>query len=240
MSGASCSSFLAFFISSNFSPVPSFFSPFKPLLLFYLLYLLPFLLTTPSFLSFLNFFLSLWRRALPGAALFSNTGRLRHVAGLPTPVHHPLLPCCPSFSRAGRTFVRGTSLSASPAAAGGGPCARSGATLMRSYLPAFAKTARVHRYCAALNGGTRCAVSAAYRCCPSFLDSGSTAVVGLGPHRVEHTPSRPIWTVKQRRARLVLAWVTGWESRVSKPPGIAHFAFLPLLFFFRPLFFARS
>jgi len=27
---------------------------------------------------------------------------------------------------------------------------------------------------------------------------------------------------------------------VSKPPGIAHFAFLPLLFFFRPLFFARS
>ena len=177
---------MAFFISSNFSPVPSFFSPFKPLLLFYLLYLLPFLLTTPSFLSFLNFFLSLWRRALPGAALFSNTGRLRHVAGLPTPVHHPLLPCCPSFSRAGRTFVRGTSLSASPAAAGGGPCARSGATLMRSYLPAFAKTARVHRYCAALNGGTRCAVSAAYRCCPSFLDSGSTAVVGLGPHRVEH------------------------------------------------------
>ena len=111
---------------------------------------------------------------------------------------------------------------------------------MRSYLPAFAKTARVHRYCAALNGGTRCAVSAAYRCCPSFLDSGSTAVVGLGPHRVEHTPSRPIWAVKQRRARLVLAWVTGWESRVSKPPGIAHFAFLPLLFFFRPLFFARS
>ena len=61
---------------------------------------------------------------------------------------------------------------------------------MRSYLPAFAKTARVHRYCAALNGGTRCAVSAAYRvgwCCPSFLDSGTTAVVGLGPHRVEHT-----------------------------------------------------
>ena len=114
---------------------------------------------------------------------------------------------------------------------------------MRSYLPAFAKTARVHRYCAALNGGTRCAVSAAYRvgwCCPSFLDSGTTAVVGLGPHRVEHTPSRPIWAVKQRRARLVLAWVTGWESRVSKPPGIAHFAFLPLLYFFRPLFFDRS
>ena len=86
----------------------------------------------------------------------------------------------------------------------------------------------------------RLAVSAAYRvgwCCPSFLDSGSTAVVGLGPHRVEHTPSRPIWAVKQRRARLVLAWVTGWESRVSKPPGIAHFASLPLLFFFSPSLF---
>ena len=108
---------------------------------------------------------------------------------------------------------------------------------MRSYLPAFAKTARVHRYCVALNGGTRRTVGWG---CPSFLDSGSTAVVGLGPHRVEHTPSRPIWAVKQRRARLVLAWVTGWESRVSKPPGIAHFASLPLLFFFRPLFFARS
>ena len=40
---------------------------------------------------------------------------------------------------------------------------------------------------------------------------------GLGPHHAEHTPSRPIWAVKQRRARLVLAWVTGWEYRVSKP-----------------------
>ena len=54
----------------------------------------------------------------------------------------------------------------------GGACARSRATLMRSYLPAFAKTARVHRYCAALNGGTRCTVPAAYQvrwCCPSFF-----------------------------------------------------------------------
>ena len=36
----------------------------------------------------------------------------------------------------------------------------------------------------------------------------------LRPYHVEYTPSRPIWEVKQRRARLVLGWVTAWEYRV--------------------------
>ena len=36
----------------------------------------------------------------------------------------------------------------------------------------------------------------------------------LRPYHVERTPSRPIWEVKQRRARLVLGWVTAWEYRV--------------------------
>jgi hypothetical protein len=33
----------------------------------------------------------------------------------------------------------------------------------------------------------------------------------LGPYHVESTGSRPITEVKQRRARLVLGWVTAWE-----------------------------
>ena len=36
----------------------------------------------------------------------------------------------------------------------------------------------------------------------------------LRPYHVEYTRSRLISEVKQRRARLVLAWVTGWEYRV--------------------------
>ena len=36
----------------------------------------------------------------------------------------------------------------------------------------------------------------------------------LGPYHVENTGSRPITEVKQRRARLVLGWVTAWEYRV--------------------------
>ena len=36
----------------------------------------------------------------------------------------------------------------------------------------------------------------------------------LRPHHVECTGSRLITEVKQRRARLVLGWVTAWESRV--------------------------
>ena len=37
------------------------------------------------------------------------------------------------------------------------------------------------------------------------------------PYHVENTGSRPITEVKQRRAWLVLAWVTGWEYHVPKP-----------------------
>ena len=37
----------------------------------------------------------------------------------------------------------------------------------------------------------------------------------LRPYYVESTGSRPITEVKQRRARLVLGWVTAWEYRVS-------------------------
>ena len=36
----------------------------------------------------------------------------------------------------------------------------------------------------------------------------------LRPYHVEYTGSRLITEVKQRRARLVLGWVTAWESRV--------------------------
>lgn len=37
------------------------------------------------------------------------------------------------------------------------------------------------------------------------------------PYHVEYTGSRPITEVKQRRARLVLGWVTAWEHRVPLP-----------------------
>ena len=36
----------------------------------------------------------------------------------------------------------------------------------------------------------------------------------LRPYHVEHTSSRPIPEVKQRRAELVLGWVTAWEYSV--------------------------
>ena len=36
----------------------------------------------------------------------------------------------------------------------------------------------------------------------------------LRPYHVEHTGSRPITEVKQRRAWLVLGWVTAWEYHV--------------------------
>jgi hypothetical protein len=36
----------------------------------------------------------------------------------------------------------------------------------------------------------------------------------LGSYHVEYTGSHPITEVKQRRARLVLGWVTAWEYRV--------------------------
>ena len=43
----------------------------------------------------------------------------------------------------------------------------------------------------------------------------STLSCRLRPYHVESTGSRPITEVKQRRARLVLGWVTAWEYRVS-------------------------
>ena len=39
-------------------------------------------------------------------------------------------------------------------------------------------------------------------------------LIRLRPYHVENTGSRPITEVKQRRARLVLGWVTAWEYRV--------------------------
>ena len=36
----------------------------------------------------------------------------------------------------------------------------------------------------------------------------------LRPYHVENTGSRPITEVKQRRAWLVLRWVTAWEHHV--------------------------
>ena len=41
-----------------------------------------------------------------------------------------------------------------------------------------------------------------------------TSPLRLRPYHVENTSSRPITEVKQRRARLVLGWVTAWEYRV--------------------------
>ena len=47
------------------------------------------------------------------------------------------------------------------------------------------------------------------------MDDEFSATVGLGcrlrPYHVENTSSRPITEVKQRRAWLVLGWVTAWE-----------------------------
>ena len=47
-------------------------------------------------------------------------------------------------------------------------------------------------------------------CLPSILHFS----LCLRPYHVEYTGSRLITEVKQRRARLVLGWVTAWESRV--------------------------
>ena len=44
------------------------------------------------------------------------------------------------------------------------------------------------------------------------------------PYHVESTGSRPITEVKQRRARLVLGWVTAWEPRVLLALLFAPFA----------------
>ena len=56
----------------------------------------------------------------------------------------------------------------------------------------------------------------------------------LRPHHVENTGSRPITEVKQRRARLVLGWVTAWEYRVLQ--AFLYFTFLFFSFLFFPFF----
>ena len=38
----------------------------------------------------------------------------------------------------------------------------------------------------------------------------------LWPYHVENTSSRPIIEVKQRRARLIIGWVTAWENTEVK------------------------
>ena len=52
------------------------------------------------------------------------------------------------------------------------------------------------------------------------------------PYHVESTGSRPITEVKQRRARLVLEWVTAWEPRVLLASTFFFLSFLPFFFFF--------
>ena len=53
-------------------------------------------------------------------------------------------------------------------------------------------------------------------CEPYYIQTNKDAKEHrLRPYHVEYTSSRPITEVKQRRARLVLGWVTAWEYRVS-------------------------
>ena len=54
------------------------------------------------------------------------------------------------------------------------------------------------------------------------------AVCRQRPYHVESTGSRPITEVKQRRARLVLGWVTAWEHQVL----LATFFSFSFFFFF--------
>ena len=60
------------------------------------------------------------------------------------------------------------------------------------------------------------------------------------PYHVESTGSRPITEVKQRRARLVLGWVTAWEHRVLLANFFLFFSFFFFLFFFPRSFFPSS
>ena len=59
------------------------------------------------------------------------------------------------------------------------------------------------------------------------------AVCRQRPYHVESTGSRPITEVKQRRARLVLGWVTAWEHRVLL---VTFFSFSFFFSFFLPFF----
>ena len=55
------------------------------------------------------------------------------------------------------------------------------------------------------------------------------------PYHVESTGSRLITEVKQRRARLVLGWMTAWEHRVLL--ATFSFLFLEAFIIFRVFFF---
>ena len=55
------------------------------------------------------------------------------------------------------------------------------------------------------------------------------AVCRQRPYHVESTGSRPITEVKQRRARLVLGWVTAWEHQVLLATFFFFFFFLLFL-----------
>ena len=48
----------------------------------------------------------------------------------------------------------------------------------------------------------------------AYTDSPLSYSLCLRPYHVECTGSRPITEVKQRRAWLVLGWVTAWELQV--------------------------
>ena len=69
-------------------------------------------------------------------------------------------------------------------------------------------------------------------CCQLF----PFVLARLRPYPAESTPSRPIWEVKQQRARLVLGTEKSWESRVSLafclPFSVKPFFLLLFLLFF--------
>ena len=144
-------------------------------------------------------------------------GRLARSPVRPAPAAPPALPAAPE---AREPLLPSAGPSAAPPRPRAGPPARPCA---RRAHPAAALL------CCAPSSSARRPLECAKRA-PS---------VRLGPYHVERTPSRPIWEVKQRRARLVLAWVTGWEYRVPKP------RLLPLLLpasceFQSSLFFSSS
>ena len=76
-------------------------------------------------------------------------------------------------------------------------------TLKLQCSACYIRLFNVHEYISTVAG----ARTKVYKCnfSPSFRQR---------PYHVENTGSRPITEVKQRRARLVLGWVTAWESRV--------------------------
>ena len=166
-----------------------------------------------------------WRRALRAPVSRAGTGGNQHSS----------IACSSSSLLLRSRGVPGGRLQhEAPVAAGVPSLLEPGRNLPPSAGPSATPPRRPHMPSAAA-----LRVTFAPGCCSSFLPSArlssrppalrsrpanAAACIRLGPYHAEHTPSRPIWEVKQRRARLVLAWVTGWESRVPKP-----FVFLLLL-----------